>query len=105
MGTFDRIAKVTLAAGIVGLPTSSCGNDRPISPTTGGPPFYSAAGIPSTEAEMRGRLDRITRAVAVALHNPDVRAYVYQQLHASPYPEHKLHFAPFVSQAGSPLSA
>jgi len=50
-------------------------------------------------------LDRITRAVAVALHNPDVRAYVYQQLHASPYPEHKLHFAPFVSQAGSPLSA
>jgi len=105
MGRFSRVERMVPVAAIVALATASCGGDRPTSPRAEERPVYSAVGIRSTETAMRARLERITRAAALALSDAKVRTYVYQQLRASPYREHKLHFAPFVAQAGSPFAA
>ncbi len=101
MATCHRIAGISLAS----IMLASCNSDRTAAPPEDGPPAYSATGIPSSESAMRARLDRITRAVALALRDQQVRAHVYQQLHASPYREHKLHFQPFASRVDSPFSS
>ena len=105
MSLLRRGAPLTLAAGIASSITASCSGDRATSPRQLERPVYSVAGIPSTESEMRARLDRIARHVAVALSDARVRAYVYQQLHASRYREHKVHFDSFAFRAGSPFSS
>src|SRR5438034_1316812 len=101
MATCYRMAGISLASIIL----ASCNSDRTASPPEDGPPAYSATGIPSSESAMRARLDHITRAVALALRDQQVRAHVYQQLHASPDREHKLHFQPFASRVDSPFSS
>lgn len=105
MNLLRRGAALTLAAGIASSVTASCSSDRATSPRRLEPPVYSVAGISATESEMRARLDRIARHVAVALQDARVRAYLYNQLHASPYREHKVHFGPFASRLGSPFSS
>ena len=105
MSPLWRGAATTLAAGIASFVTVSCSSDRVTSPPQLERPVYSIAGIPSSEGEMRARLDRVTRHVAVALSDARVRAYVYRQLHASPYREHKLHFDSFAFRVGSPFSS
>src|SRR5207247_3426116 len=99
MATCYRMAGISLASIIL----ASCNSDRTASPPEDGPPAYSATGIPSSESAMRARLDHITRAVALALRDQQVRAHVYQQLHDSPDREHKLHFQPFASRVDSPF--
>ena len=105
MSPLWRGAATTLAAGIASFVTVSCSSDRVTSPPQLERPVYSIAGIPRSEGEMRARLDRVTRHVAVALSDAGVRAYVYQQLHASPDREHKLHFDSFAFRVGSPFSS
>ncbi len=93
---------IAIAAGVASL--AGC-RDQGTTPPPGARPIPSVTGIPSTETQMRARLERATRLVALALADPPARAYVYEQLHASPYREHKLHFGPFLEQPGNPLSA
>ena len=63
----------------------------------------TVGGFLLSQAKLQEVYDRLTRDVAVALQDPDVRSMVYQQLHASPYPQHKLHFRTFVTKDGQAL--
>jgi len=68
------------------------------------PAAASAAAVPSDEVR-RAALARLTREVAVALSNSNVRRAVYRALRASPYREHKLHFRTFLRGSGTQLAA
>jgi hypothetical protein len=52
---------------------------------------------------MTARLGALAHDVAVALQNADLRRLVFEELSASPYREHKLHFAGFVRGRGAQL--
>ncbi len=54
---------------------------------------------------MQHDLDQITREIALGLADPAVRQMLFEALHASPYPEHKLHFGAFLRQRGAILGA
>ena len=54
---------------------------------------------------MRHDLDQITREIALGLDDPAVRQMLFEALHASPYPEHKLHLGTFLRQRGAILGA
>ncbi len=98
-------ARATAAmAAISGLVAPSCGRDYATSPQQDSHQISSVTGIASTEAAMRLRLDRVTRLVALALGDAQVRAFVHAQLHSSRYNEHKLHFGPFLLQPGNSLA-
>jgi hypothetical protein len=55
------------------------------------------------EALVTARLGALAHDVAVALQNADLRQLVFNELSASPYREHKLHFAGFVRGRGAQL--
>lgn len=92
----------TIAWMVVALAAApwACGDDsvtRPDAPQeTPAPVLISRAGIAVPKSQMNGLLAQVTREIAVALADPAVRSMVYQQLHASPYREHKLHFGTFL---------
>jgi hypothetical protein len=52
---------------------------------------------------MEARLAALARDVALALQDADIRRLVFEEIGASPYREHKLHFARFVRGQGAPL--
>jgi hypothetical protein len=88
--------------------TFSCVQDRATSPSSEpspGPSVVTVAGTPIPENLARAGMQLVTRLVALGLRDSNARAYVFDQLHGSPYREHKLHFAPFLSKVGSPLLA
>ncbi len=58
----------------------------------------SRSGTIVAKEVMQDGLSQITREVALALANPMVRQSVFKALHASPYPEHKLHLGTFLRQ-------
>lgn len=58
----------------------------------------SRSGAVVAEEVMQDRLSQITREVALALANSTVRQLVFDALHESIYPEHKLHFGTFLRQ-------
>jgi len=63
----------------------------------------TAGGFLLSEAKLQDVYDSLTRDVALALQDPEVRSTVYERLHASPYREHKLHFRPFLTGDGQAL--
>jgi hypothetical protein len=52
---------------------------------------------------MQELLTLATREAAIALRDDQVRKAVYEELHQSPYPEHKLHFRTFLNAGGRSL--
>ncbi len=74
--------------------------------TPGGSPesvLASRGGAIVSERRMNELLQQMTRSVATALADPDVRKQLYDALHASPYREHKIHFAAFLRGNGQSL--
>lgn len=65
----------------------------------------SRAGVLVQESRMQQLLGQVTREVAVALADEQIRRQVYTGLHESPYGEHKLHFLTFLRGPGAPLLA
>lgn len=73
--------------------------------STGARGFYvrTVAGFLLSEAKLQAVYDTLTKDVAKALQDSDVRSMVYERLHASRYPEHKLHFRAFLAGEGRGL--
>ncbi len=55
----------------------------------------AASGQMLLEIEAYNAMVELSRSVALALQDNDIRHGVYEALHASPYPEHKIHFRTF----------
>src|SRR5574341_296974 len=70
-----------------------------------GPGVRSATGMWVSKARMASLLSLVTREVAMALRDDQVRRAIYDALHASPYPEHKLQFQALLSGEGRSLLA
>jgi len=98
----QRVTLWRLAAAVLGVTLAGCATERVSAPAdhASGTLVASAAGVQVPEAVMRARLDRITRLLARALKDSARRMAVFNALHASPYPEHKLHFRTFLDGAG-----
>ena len=99
-----RAATLIVGSAMVTLTLASCRRDDPTALDRTTQPIESTAGIPSSESDMRGRMERLTRAVALALADPQVRTSVYEDLRASRFREHKLHFAQFALATDSRFS-
>lgn len=67
------------------------------------PQVRTVGGLLIGVGQLQESYNSLTRDVALALQDSNARAAVYIALHASPYPEHKLHFRTFLSEAGSTL--
>src|SRR5436309_8816254 len=65
--------------------------------------LVSRVGIRVQRSHMNALLGEITREVAVALSDPELRGQVYAALQDSPYREHKLHFNTYLRGAARPL--
>lgn len=65
----------------------------------------AASGQSVSDARMRGILAALTRHVAVSLSKPDLRAKVWAELQASPYPEHKVELRRFLGDRGTAVLA
>jgi len=80
--TLTLVALASLAAG--------CGDRAPTMPGGGA----------GTGSATRTRPERLARALALGMQNYAFRAFVSAQLRASPIPERKLQFQPFLKTAG-----
>jgi hypothetical protein len=105
----SHLAGWTLAVLLVSL--SSCdkhpvqaGPQKEVA-AVGHPSLRTAGGLILDIAKVQRVYNDLTRDVALALQDPTVRSVVYRALHASPYPEHKLHFRSFLSGDGRPVRA
>jgi hypothetical protein len=65
--------------------------------------LVSRAGIQVSRSRMNELLAQITREVAIALADAEVRGKVYAGLQASPYREHKLDFNTYLRDEATPL--
>ena len=99
-----------LVAVAVALVAGGCVGDRATGPRPPqnaaqqpGLPVLSRNGILVPQAQMRSRLAAITRDVAIALADPQLRATVYSELRGSPYREHKIYFGGFLRNSGRSL--
>ncbi|HYT04309.1 MAG TPA: hypothetical protein VEM13_05440 [Gemmatimonadales bacterium] len=88
--TFSFAAVLSLAGAL------ACG-DRP--PTTA--PSHTAAPRTAPRPTAVAPPEQLARALALALGEPEFRAYVKGQLDASPFREHKLHFQRFLGANGN----
>src|SRR6266704_3036910 len=88
--TFSFAAVLLLAGAL------ACG-DRP--PTTA--PSHTAAPRTAPRPTAVAPPEQLARALALALGEPEFRAYVKGQLDASPFREHKLHFQRFLGANGN----
>ena len=103
-----RVASSTYVLLLSCLSILSACDTTPVQPDVAtdiapGPYLRTAGGFVLSEARLQEVYDSLTRDVARALEDPGVRSTVYAQLHASPYPEHKLHFRTFLSGQGQAL--
>jgi hypothetical protein len=89
-------ASAALFAAIAGL--AACGGDSSVSAPV--PVVASASNASPEEAALR----EITRAVALALQDPGMRARVKNDMRNAPFVEHKLHFRGYLQgQSGGSL--
>jgi len=51
-----------------------------------------------SEADAFRSMVNLAQAIAIALQDESLRIRVYGALHASPFPEHKIHLRPFTQQ-------
>ncbi len=98
----QRVTLWHLAAVALGVTLAGCATERVSAPTdhASGTLVMSSVGVQVPEAVMRARLRQITGLLARALKDSARRMAVFNALHASPYPEHKLHFRTFLDGAG-----
>jgi len=92
-----RIIVAVAAALGIGL---GCHPDAQVGPPEAGLPTSDV--VPDESAQRR-ILGRITRQVAVALSDSRMRNIVLEAMRTSQYPEHKIHFAPWLRNGGRGL--
>jgi len=63
----------------------------------------SVSGVDVSQEAMRSSLSELTRQVALALADDQLRQLVYRAIRESPYPESKLHFRSFLAGQGEAL--
>jgi len=91
------------------LLAGACINESPVQPARTSDiadvrQFVTLSGARVSETVLRSRLAAITRQLALALSDPNLRAGLYQALQSSPFREHKLHVRDYLSGDGQALA-